>query len=50
MERMKKRLQRRRLGVYWLVAGKAKWESWPKTHSLPSILSITDRNPGSKSL
>ena len=21
--------QRRRLGVYWLAAGKAKWESWP---------------------
>jgi hypothetical protein len=28
MERMKKRLQQRRVGVYWLVAGKAKWKSW----------------------
>jgi len=28
MERMKKRPQRRRLGVYWLAAGKAKWKSW----------------------
>jgi hypothetical protein len=25
---MKKRLQRRRLGLYWLVAGRAKWKSW----------------------
>ena len=28
MERMKKWSQRRRLGVYCLVAGKAKWKSW----------------------